>query len=514
MSDILQHCTLETPLNLSSHDPIETTVDIPIDEPKESKFSNTYENFNRRKVIWDVLKLPGYQELAGKALTDALMYWDTPESLPLLSSLLSSLLVSCATMVFESKSANHKVSPKLPSKAIRQAQNNLKKLFKSWKKAGKPTSNVPSRLNYTEARASLQRLIRQEANFLLTRQQNHLMSLKKKDQSRIFAAVKKFRGDNQSKMTPVLSTPIGTFHGDDVLEGFAADTEHLGRSNEGDNFFDQGFYKLCKLDNLYIFEFSCTEDVKIPPMTMKQLTHILNSKMKAGKACDVYHLTVEHLRHCGSQAQQQILNYINRILKNIYYLSCPQIKLGLGTPIYKAKKKPLAMSSSYRRITVSPVLGAIIDYYLDPIAESVFRPVQSPDQLGFSSGVSYLLAAIQRGECQRWAIDQKMTCFGVSLDGESAFPSVERDIQVRELYAIGERGDVLQYSRNTYRNTECHMKLENKLSRKIVENKGNRQGHVRASGHFKVYINPCLLSLNSSQLGFDFGLTKCVYEYF
>ena len=128
MSDILQHCTLETPLNLSSHDPIETTVDIPIDEPKESKFSNTYENFNRRKVIWDVLKLPGYQELAAKALTEALMYWDTPESLPLLSSLLSSLLVSCA---FESKSANHKVSPKLPSEAIRQAQNNLKKLFKS-----------------------------------------------------------------------------------------------------------------------------------------------------------------------------------------------------------------------------------------------------------------------------------------------------------------------------------------------------------------------------------------------
>ena len=198
--------------------------------------------------------------------------------------------------------------------------------------------------------------------------------------------------------------------------------------------------------------------------------------MKAGKACDVYHLTVEHLRHCGSQAQQQILSYINRILKNIYYLSCPQIKLGLGTPIYKAKKKPLAMSSSHRRITVSPVLGAIIDYYLDPIAESVFRPVQSPDQLGFSSGLSYLLAVIQRGECQRWAIDQKMTCFGVSLDGESAFPSVERDIQVRELYAIGERGDVLQYSRNTYRNTECHMKLENKLSRKIVENKGRGMG--------------------------------------
>ena len=93
---------------------------------------------------------------------------------------------------------------------------------------------------------------------------------------------------------------------------------------------------------------------------------------------------------------------------------------------------------------MTPILGAIIDYYLDPIAEALFRPAQSPDQLGFTSGISYLLAAIQRGECQRWAIDQKLTCFGVSLDGEAAFPSVERDIQVRELYSVGERGDILQ----------------------------------------------------------------------
>ena len=93
---------------------------------------------------------------------------------------------------------------------------------------------------------------------------------------------------------------------------------------------------------------------------------------------------------------------------------------------------------------MTPILVAIIDYYLDPKAKAVFRPEQSPDQLGFTAGISYLLAAVQRGECQRWAIDKKLTCFGVSLDGEAAFPSVERDIQVRELFSIGERGDILR----------------------------------------------------------------------
>ena len=188
----------------------------------------------------------------------------------------------------------------------------------------------------------------------------------------------------------------------------------------------------------------------------------------------------------------------------MYYLSCPQIKLGVAAAVYKGKKKPVGSSSSYRRITVSPIIGAIIDNYIDPYAEAIFRPSQSPDQLGFTSGVSYLLAAIQ-GECQRWAVDQKRTCFGVSLDGEAAFPSVERNIQIRELYSVGERGDLLTYSWATYQNTECHIKLGNKLSRKIVEEKGNRQGHKRASGNFKAYINSCLTSLAQSNLGFCIG---------
>ena len=47
--------------------------------------------------------------------------------------------------------------------------------------------------------------------------------------------------------------------------------------------------------------------------------------------------------------------------------------------------------------------------------------------------------------------------------------------------------------------------MDGKLSQKFSEHKGNRQGHVRASGHYKAYINPCLNSLSDSQLGFNIG---------
>ena len=98
-----------------------------------------------------------------------------------------------------------------------------------------------------------------------------------------------------------------------------------------------------------------------------------------------------------------------------------------------------------------------------------------------------------------------MTCFAVSLDGEAAFPSVDREIQVRELYSVGERGDYLKYSRNTYQNTECKIKMDGKLSRTIEEHTGNRQGHVKAAGHYKAYINPCLDAVNRADLGFHIG---------
>ena len=189
----------------------------------------------------------------------------------------------------------------------------------------------------------------------------------------------------------------------------------------------------------------------------------------------------------------------------MYYLTCRQVKTGLSTMVYKAKRKPLSQASSYRRITVTPQIGSIIDRYIDPIAENIFPKVQSPDQHGFTKGLSYLMGALERGECQRHALDNKQTCFGISFDGQAAFPSVDRDIQIRELHSCGESGDLLQYSRNTYRNTFSQIKQDGKLGRQFREYKGSRQGHKRASGHFKSYINPCLTLTNSSQLWYWIG---------
>ena len=62
--------------------------------------------------------------------------------------------------------------------------------------------------------------------------------------------------------------------------------------------------------------------------------------------------------------------------------------MGISSVIYKGKKKPMGKSDSYRTVTVSPQIGSIIDRYINPVAEEIFREVQSPDQLGFTAGIS------------------------------------------------------------------------------------------------------------------------------
>ena len=325
------------------------------------------------------------------------------------------------------------------------------------------------------------------------------------DRNKVYQKLKRLRGQKSTSNPLKLVTPVGTYFGNEVLEGFAADAEHLGRARGEPMVYDNEFYRLCKADNSFIFEFKGEDSIRIPPMSLSTLEDIIFRRMKRGKACDVYQLTVEHLQYSGQRAKLAILNLINKILDKIYYLTCPQLKCGLGTAVHKGKKKPVDKSESYRRITVTPHIGSIIDRYIDPITEGIFRGKQNPDQFGFTAGTSYLLASVLRGECQRWAVDRKLTCFGVSLDGEAAFPSVDRDILLRELYSVGERGDIHNYSRGTYQNTQTQFKLTNKLSRAFKEHTGTRQGHVKASGHYKAYINPCLDTLNSTDLGFKIG---------
>ena len=209
------------------------------------------------------------------------------------------------------------------------------------------------------------------------------------------------RGQNSSAPLQVLNTPAGTFYGRDILEGFTRDAELLAKKLGDDSEFDNEFYRLCIDDNQVIIDLMNVNGLKLPKMTTRDLDRIIDNELRAGKACDLYGLTPEHLKYCGVKARKVILDLINSIIEDINLLSCPQIKVGLGSAVYKGKKKPICDSNSYRRITATPLIGPILDRFVDPIAEAIFHKVQNSEQYGFTKQITYLMAAVLRGECQR-----------------------------------------------------------------------------------------------------------------
>ncbi len=335
------------------------------------------------------------------------------------------------------------------------------------------------------------------------------MQTNAKNISQVPAKLKKLRGEKQPPPLDFIDTLKGRYSGENVLEGFCANAEIIsGKRTDTKDFCDE-FHNMCTDDVTFIEDLIKNEAEIIPEMTMTNLKDILFKKLKTNKACDSSKLTVEHLRNLSDKSLQHILDLCNKMLRNIDTLSCPQAKTAIETKIHKGKKKPINFYKSYRGVKVPPYITRILDEYQKGITEQIFQPHQSINQYGFSRGISYELGIIQRNECQKVAIDNKQTLFQVTFDGDAAFDVVDRIIQKRELYNTGEHGQVWQYSSSGYDNTECSVKMEGKLSRAFKEELGTRQGHCKAADHYKVYLNPVLLDIDDSELGFWIG-PNCV----
>ena len=173
--------------------------------------------------------------------------------------------------------------------------------------------------------------------------------------------------------------------------------------------------------------------------------------------------------------------------------------------VHKGKERPATHHKSYRQVRVTVLIGRLIEEYIRPIFVRAYRPIQNINQYGFTEGVTYLMGALQRHESEHHCIDLKKTFFGCSLDGDSAFEVVNRSILTRELYMAGDTGDYWKASYHSYQNSQSRIKMNNQVSRPIVETLGVKQGNCRSSDHYTVYNGPVLDTLEDVCLGVWIG---------
>ena len=505
-------CLKQNSSNLSSHDVLVGEMVLPAtnEDTTSDDFSSTYTSFVVKKPNWNASEKDDYEIETAKVLQELLNNYKNVEFIPLLCELFSKALVISAENKFETSSPSkhhmsHKHKP-LPyfSKEYKAAHSDLKNVCRDWRKAGRPSDNLhPAKSQVLQSRRNLQRIARNEDASKSIKFSEELMETFRDNIVKVSSKLKKYRGENiKRKDITSIETLNGTFDGHNVLEGFAANTEILCNEDliKNDK-YDNNIYEMFVKDNMIIFDITSQEEVKIPHMNLTQLKKIIFQKLKANKACDVFMLTVEHLRYAGDDTLLIILELLNMILDNINVVSSSHLNTSVASVVYKGKDKSAFHHKSYRLVRVTPLFGRLIDEYMRPDLVQIVRPIQNTNQYGFTETVSYLMGALQRHEVEKYCIDMKKTFFGCSLDGDSAFEVVNRDILTRELYCAGERGDFWQASHYSYQNSLTKIKMKGLLSRDIIEKLGVKQGRNKSSDHYKVYIAPLLDTLDSADLG-------------
>ena len=405
--DLLDHlCNQEDSDNLSAHDVIIGKIKVPqpISSKYQKDYSHTYEPFLISKPIWEMQYVENYQDMVKEAFIGIFESFKSPEFIPALSEMCSKALVLSAEMCFKTTNPKsyHKVRevPRFSPDMI-QAYNEHEKNCKKWRAAGRPSSNThPLKLLKLSSQRNLQRLTRKETSEKAIKLHEELMQCKSSDLSKACKKLKAMRGDNkQQNDISFIETLCGKFEGVNVLEGFCANTELLCNREQTDE-NDHEFLRLCQADNEIIIELSKDDDIEIPHMNLTILKEIIFRRLKLNKACDLFKLTVEHLRFIGDENLKFILRLLNLIIDNLNAISAPQLNTAIATVVHKGKSKPVYNHKSYRQVRVSPLIGRLLDEYLRSVKVAMTKPLQNLNQYGFTENMNFLLGALQRHEAE------------------------------------------------------------------------------------------------------------------
>ena len=163
------------------------------------------------------------------------------------------------------------------------------------------------------------------------------------------------------------------------------------------------------------------------------------------------------------------------------------------------------MPDSYRRITITTLLGKILEHLTLVPQKEILAKTQNPLQRGFSEQASSTNTAFFLTEAVAEARDQKTPLYLTLLDASKAFDIIWHASMLVALYWQGIRGDVWTMAASAYQNMSSKIRWNGSTSRTIIEGQGIRQGCLQSPEHFKARCNSLLNTLSASEHGFRIG---------
>jgi hypothetical protein len=225
--------------------------------------------------------------------------------------------------------------------------------------------------------------------------------------------------------------------------------------------------------------------------------------LKKNKARDGFELVAEHLQQAPKLTADFLTPVINKIIETGKIP--PRLKEGLVHPIHK-KGKPKNSAGNYRGITITPVIGKILDKIFLTHQQIATEDREHDLQFGFTPGRSGVHAAFILNECIADAKDRGVPLYTATLDVQKAFDVIRHESLLDKLYDQGLLGMWWRLKDDSYQHVKGKVVWEgNHSEHPYTLKQGNRQGGLPSPDDYKSYIKDLLEMLENSKMGYHIG---------
>lgn len=174
-------------------------------------------------------------------------------------------------------------------------------------------------------------------------------------------------------------------------------------------------------------------------------------------------------------------------------------------PIPKNMRKSLSDSENYRGITLSSILGKVLDNILLLKYNEVFSTTDM--QFGFKAKSSTTQCTFVLNETIEYYKSRGSGVYTMLLDASKAFDRVHYIKLFRLLLKKGCCPMIARFLAILYTNQEVNVSWNGSCSRSFDVKNGIKQGGVLSPILFCVYVDELLLRLQASKLGCHIGIT-------
>ena len=497
--DSVERCCIvkDAPLNVSRHLPIFAVLKLQASCNVSSNTNAPSSMSNRPCFRWNNVD----ERNAYKTVVNTALFGSQTNNFDLDREYerILNVLTHASEMCISKRNFNKHLKPYW-SKEIGELYKSMKQARITWRLAGKPENHL--KREYKKIKANFRRKLRNAALNFEKQEYNRIDKLAEIDQKGFWKLV---NSRKPSKLKPVgceIDFEHGTYSDPRQLaEGWRKYFENLYSFTE-DPAYDSSFSEY--VDNLvdkHLKETSANEisNTLTTKITENEVYTTLKT-MPNNKSASLDNLTYEHLKYAGHMLIASLNRLYNKILETESFPI--QLKSSVIVTIHKGKGKSLRDPSSYRPITLTPVVLKLFEkILLNRIESTNLHQQLNPMQHGFQKGKSCIMASYIAQEARDYARERGSPIYCCYLDAKQAFDRVWINGLLHKLHNLGFRGKILRIISEMFKDNTSKTLVNGILSDSLTHHQGTKQGSILSPFFYIVFLDQLLWELEGSNHG-------------